>query len=78
MRPSYVWEELFHAAMVGTDLKAMPNRIQAAKFAIDTRLHEMQRGQGDASDERQAITDALRGLNILRRELEERRGSARP
>ena len=51
-------------------LKKLPNRLQAAKAAIDNRLHELQLDHGGTSEERQAITDALGGLNVLRRELQ--------
>jgi hypothetical protein len=44
--------------------------IRAAKAAIDTRLHELQMDHGGTPDERQAISDALEGLSILRRELQ--------
>ena len=46
------------------------NRLQAAKAAIDNRLHDLQRDYGGTPAERQAITDALGGLNVLRRELQ--------
>jgi len=37
-----VWEEVYKAALVETDEGELPNRIQAAKVAIDNRLHELQ------------------------------------
>ncbi len=42
------------------------------KCAIDTRLHEMQLDHGGTPEERQAITNALSGLNVLRGEFERR------
>jgi hypothetical protein len=65
MKPHYVWEESYEAAMLGTDDKNLPNLLQAAKAAIDTRLHQLQ-FDGGSPEERQAITDALGGLNVLR------------
>jgi len=70
MKPHYVWEELYEAAMLGTDDKNLPNLLQAAKGAIDNRLHDLQADHGGTPEERQAITDALGGLNVLRRELQ--------
>jgi hypothetical protein len=72
MRADYVWEESYKAAILETDDSKMPNRLRAAKGAIDKRLQEMQADHGGTPEERQAITDALAGLNTLRRELESR------
>jgi hypothetical protein len=72
MKAHYVWGESYEAAILETDCKKLPNRLQAAKASIDNRLHELQFGHGGTPEERQAITDALGGLNVLRRELERR------
>jgi hypothetical protein len=72
MRADYVWEESYNAAVLETDDTKMPNRLRAAKGAIDTRLQELQMDHGGTPEERLAITDALAGLNVLRRELERR------
>jgi hypothetical protein len=72
MRADYVWDESYKAAVLETDDKKLPDRIRAAKGAIDTRLHELQMDHGGTPEERLAITDALAGLNVLRRELERR------
>jgi hypothetical protein len=72
MQADYVWQESYQAAMIETDDKMLPNRLQLAKAAIDTRLHDLQMDHGGTPEERQAISDALAGLNILRRELEKR------
>jgi hypothetical protein len=72
MEASYVWEEPYKAAVLETEDKKLPNRLQAAKAAIDARLHELQLDHGGTPEERQAITDALHGLNVLRSELETR------
>ena len=70
MRTDYVWQESYQAAILETDDKKLPNYLRAAKAAIDNRLHELQLDHGGTPEERQAITDALGGLNVLRRELE--------
>ena len=72
MCAEYVWEEVYKAAIVETDDCKLPNRIKAAKAAIDNRLHELQMDHGGPPEERQAISDALAWLLILRRELERR------
>lgn len=77
MRAEYVWEEVYKAAMVEIDDGKLPHRIQAAKAAIDNRLHDLQMDHGGTPEERQAISDALAGLIILRRELERRSSEER-
>ncbi len=72
MKARYVWEESYEAAILETDDKKLPYRLQAAKAAIDNRLHELQFDHGGTPEERQAITHALGGLNGLRRELQTR------
>jgi hypothetical protein len=72
MKADYVWEEVHAAAILETDDAKLPNRLHVAKAAIDTRLHELQFDHGGSPEERQAISDALAGLNVLRRELERR------
>jgi hypothetical protein len=72
MKAHYVWEESYQAALLETDDKKLQNHIQAAKAAIDNRLHELQFDHGGTPEERQAITDALGGLSVLRRELQMR------
>jgi hypothetical protein len=41
-----VWAELYRAAIVETDDKMMPNRLQLAKAAIVSRLHVLQLDHG--------------------------------
>jgi hypothetical protein len=70
MKADDVWQELYKAAVLEADDEKLQERIQAAKAAIDARLHQLQLDHGGAPDERQAISDALAGLNVLRSELE--------
>lgn len=72
MKADYVWEELYKAALLETDNQKLPNRSRTAKAAIDARLHGLQSENGGTPEERQAISDALAGLNVIRRELERR------
>lgn len=72
MNADYVWKESYKTAVLETDDTKLTNRIQAAKGAIDERLQEMQMDHVGTPEERQVITDALAGLNVLRRESERR------
>jgi hypothetical protein len=72
MKADYVWEEVYAAAVLETDNTKLPNRLHVAKAAIDNRLHELQLDHGGSPEERQAISDALNGLNVLRKERERR------
>ena len=72
MKADYDWQELYQAAVLETDRERIHLRIRAAKAAIDARLHELQMDHGGIPEERQAISDALAGLNLLRKEIETR------
>ncbi len=72
MKAEYAWQETYQAAIIETDDGKLPNRLQVAKAAIDNRLHELQLDHGGNPEERLAISDALAGLNVLRKELETR------
>jgi hypothetical protein len=73
MDTPYVWHDLYRAALLETDRGKLQKRVQAAKAAIDDRLQELQMDQGGTREERQAISDALTALNVVRRELEKDR-----
>jgi hypothetical protein len=70
MQGDNVWEEIYKAALLETDTRKLPESLQAAKATIDDRLQVLQADHGGTPEERQAISDALAGLNVLRRELE--------
>jgi hypothetical protein len=72
METQYIWQESYQAAIIETDDGKLPHRLQAAKAAIDNRLHELQLDHSGTPEERLAVSDALAGLNVLRRELETR------
>ena len=65
----YVWEEVYKAAVLELDREKLSERVRAAKAAIDVRLHELQLDHGGTPEERQALSDALATLNVIRREL---------
>ena len=70
MQAHYVWEVPYKAAVLETDREKLRERVHAAKAAIDDRLRELQLDHGGTPEERQAISDALASLNVVRRELE--------
>ena len=67
-----LWEQLYEVAIVETNLAKMQQHTQAAKAAIDARLHELQMDHGGTREEQQALSDALTGLRVLAREIEAR------
>jgi hypothetical protein len=74
MNANYAWKESCQAAILEIDREKLPKLIRTAKVAIDARLHELHLDHGGTPEERQAISDALSNLNVIRRrELE--RGS---
>jgi hypothetical protein len=72
MKDGDVWEEKYKAAIVETDAEKLANRVKEAKAAIDARIKELHLDHGGTPEERRAISDALAGLNVLRREVESR------
>jgi hypothetical protein len=72
MKGGYDWEEFYEAAILETVNVRILQRVREAKAAIDSRLRVLQLDHGGTPVERQAITDALGGLNVLRNELETR------
>jgi hypothetical protein len=69
MRALYDWQGSYQAAILETDDNKLPNSLQTAKARIDNRIHELRTDHGGTPEEWQAITDALGGLTVLRREL---------
>ena len=72
MKADYPWQELYQAAILETDDAKLLKLLPPAKAAIDARLQELQTHHGGTPEERLAISDALVGLNVLRRDLQER------
>lgn len=78
MKADYAWQELYDTAILETVIEKMQLRVREAKGAIDARLHELQMDHGGSPEERNAISDALAGLNSLRREIETRAHDQNP
>jgi len=72
MKADYLWQELYEAAILETDDGELLKRLPEVKATIDDRLQELQTDHGGTPEELQAISDALVGLNVLRRDLQSR------
>jgi hypothetical protein len=72
MKAEYPWQEPYEAAVLETDDSKLEKRLPVVKAGIDARLQELQMDHHVTREEQQAISDALRGLDVLRRELETR------
>ena|ERR1700730_3350877 len=64
----YEWYENYKAAVLETEWSKMEQRIEAAEAAIRQREHDLSLDHGGTPEERQAIADALNGLNVLRQD----------
>ena len=62
------WIALYHSALVELEQAKMSGRIEAAKAAIVARMEKLCTMPGLHPEERRAIEDALRGLNLLKQE----------
>jgi hypothetical protein len=69
MTTEYGWYEPYRVALLETDWTKMQERIQAAESAMHERQRILSEDHGGTPDERQAIADAVSGLNFLRREV---------
>lgn len=65
----YGWQRFYQQAIVETDPKRLPRLIQSAQAAIDARLEQLRAQQDGSSGEREAISNALNGLRVLRDEV---------
>jgi hypothetical protein len=68
MKANYAWQKLYEAAILETDDEKLVKRLQVAKAAIDARLLVLQMDHQGTPEERQAISAALTGLDVLRRD----------
>ena len=65
----YGWQVLYATALLETDWAKIDAKIQAAENSNKTRLHEFSMTHGGTPEENQAIQDALRGLDRLRKDV---------
>lgn len=69
MPAMYTWQRHYEAALVETDPRQLARLIKAAEIEIDARMQELRLKRDGTRDERDAIAEAIAGLNILRREV---------
>ncbi|HZR55883.1 MAG TPA: hypothetical protein VFA74_03345 [Terriglobales bacterium] len=61
------WLDLYHAALLEVDPEKLRQRITDATTAIHMRIEVLMLDSGGTAEERQALSDAMRTLNSLRR-----------
>jgi hypothetical protein len=61
------WMDLYRAALLELDPEKLCQRIADANTAIRMRIDILMLDNGGTPEERQALSDALRALNTLRR-----------
>jgi hypothetical protein len=64
----YPWQEFYDEAVLETDPAAMPKRVEMAANAIRARQVELSQDHQGTPEEREAIRNALNGLEALRGE----------
>lgn len=69
MNTSHEWQKFYRIAVLETDWSKIEEHIQVAENGIKARLHEFSMDHGGTPEENQAIGDALKRLDILRREV---------
>jgi hypothetical protein len=62
------WQTLYHKALLELEHAKMTGRIEDARLAIITRLEKLQTLHTLNPEERRAISDARRNLDLLERE----------
>lgn len=67
MTMTYCWFEAYQAALFETSWTKIPERVQAAESEILER-RVLSEDHGGTPEERHALTDAMNGLMVLRRE----------
>jgi hypothetical protein len=66
---THPWHVAYRAAILETDWSRMQKRLQVAESEIRKRQHVLSMDHGGTPEERQAIADALRGMESLRTEV---------
>ncbi len=69
MPAMYSWQRHYEEALVETDPRRLARLIRAAEVEIDARVEELRLKRDGTRGEREAIAEALAGLNILRKEI---------
>ena len=69
MNTKYDWQELYATAILETDWSKIEEKIEVAEDGIRARVHEFSLNHGEMPEEKQAVQDALHGLETLRNEV---------
>lgn len=69
MGEMHEWRQLYQAALVETDRMQLARLIRQAEIALDTRIQELRDMHSGSREEKDAIAEALAGLNVLRKEV---------
>jgi hypothetical protein len=67
MTNRYSWQDQYQAALMETDREKLISRIISAQAAINGRIREMQATHDGTLEEKQALVDAVSGLQTLRK-----------
>jgi hypothetical protein len=70
MPATYEWQQHYQAALLETDHARLSKLIKAAEIVIDQRMQELRSKHDGTRAEKDAIAEALAGLNVLRREIQ--------
>jgi len=65
---TFEWQRFYEAALLEPNHGRLPQLIQVAQQAIEARIEQLRMDHQDHAQERQAIEDALTGLQVLKRE----------
>ena len=71
MITDYPWGRSYETAILETDRSKLAKHIQVAEQAITTRIQELSGDHRVNEEERAALGDALRGLEILAKEVKQ-------
>ena len=63
---TYIWQELYQAALLETDWTKMVQLVQSAETEIHKRRLELAKDHNGTQEEREAVVNALNGLLVLR------------
>jgi hypothetical protein len=66
LKMTQTWQEAYRTAILETDWTRIRQRLQTAEYEIRQRQHVFSLDHGGTHEERQAIADALRGMECLR------------
>ena len=66
--PTYQWEQAYVTAILETDNTKLQERIDSANAGILARVKELKMDHGGTPEERLALENAIRGLNLLKKE----------